>query len=114
MTERIDWEGASERKYIYYIFDLPTAFRVGIPGNYIYCKRNSAVGWEPQYIGQTGDLGEDFGRHPAMSCIASNGATHIHVHTNRLGKQARLNEQRDLIDAYNPLCNQSQDKRKPD
>ncbi len=114
MAERIDWEGASGRSYFYYIFDLSTVFRLGIPGNYIYCKLDSAVGWEPIYIGQTNDLGEDFGTHPAMPCITSNGATHIHVHTNRLGEQARLNEQRDLIDAYSPLCNQSRDKRKSD
>jgi hypothetical protein len=73
-------------------------------GNYIFCKKNAAGKWTPQYIGQTDNLGERLGRHNKRDCAVRNGATHVHAHLS--GPEAnRLAEERDLIQNFNPTCN---------
>ena len=102
------WEGASGQEYKYWLHDLPTSFKAGQDGNYIYCKIENDA-WVPIYIGQ-GDVGTRISDHHQAQCIARKGATHIHVHT-RKSKQARLDEESDLLaahpEAYAPTgCNQ--------
>lgn len=98
------WTGASGKKYTYYVYKLPPNF-VAKPGNYIFAKTNSQNQWEAAYIGETENLSERFDNHHAMPCINRNGATHIQAHVTNGGKQARLNEETDLVRNYNPTCN---------
>jgi hypothetical protein len=75
------------------------------PGNYIFARETTPGEWQPVYIGETGDLGEQFDNHRAMSCITRAGATHIHIHGNNAGVDGRRQEEGDLIRRWSPPCN---------
>ena len=106
MADEVVWTGESGTRYTYYVHSWPTSFTNAEPGNYIFCKLNAQNQWEPIYIGQTGDLSERFDSHHAMDCIDREGATHIHVHLNSSAEETRREEERDLIDSYDPPCYQ--------
>ena len=99
----IDWKGKSGKTYRYWIYPLPPNFKAE-PGNYIFAKEPTPGRWTPIYIGQTENLNERFEDHHAMPCIKRNGATHINGHLNS-DKQARLNEESDLLAQWNTPCN---------
>ena len=90
-----------------YIRDVPdrTKFRE-VPGNYIFAKETSPGRWAARYIGQTINLNERLGDHEKEACAKRNGATHIHVHANGSGEQARKAEEKDLILNNQPTCNE--------
>ncbi len=104
-----NWLGASGKTYLYYIYPWPTTFADGQHGNYIYAKivKNN---WEPLYIGE-GDLGKHVSKkHRKAQCIASKGATYVHVRINDNGPE-RVSEANDLlvkfVQAYEPFgCNE--------
>lgn len=102
-TKTILWTGKSGAQYKYWIYKLPPDFKAQ-PGNYVFAKETKPGSWAPVYIGQTNDLSERFDDHHQAGCIRRNGATHIHVHLNK-SKQARLDEESDLIARWNPPCN---------
>lgn len=104
VTDEIDWEGQSGKKYRYWIYPIGQSFK-SVPGNYIFAKETSPNTWRPIYIGQTSDLSERFDNHHAMPCVRQNGGTHIHVHQNGAGEQARRAEEADLIAHWKPDCN---------
>lgn len=89
------WVGATGAQYLYYIYEI----NAKIPphqGNYIYAKLINDKDWVPIYIGR-GDLslcaGDD---RLLLECIASKGATHIHLRCNpRI--QDQISETRDLL-----------------
>jgi len=103
MADTASWKGQSGKSYTYGIFPLPTSFKAE-PGNYIFAKIVSGA-WRSVYIGQTEDLSERFDNHHAMPCIKRNLATHVHAHLNNNGKQARLDEETDLVRGHDPTCN---------
>ena len=98
------WEGASGKKYNYWIHKIGTSF-VNKPGNYIYAKETSPRKWKPVYIGETGSLAERLANHEREECALNNGATHIHGHTSTTGRHIRLVEEADLIEKWKPACN---------
>jgi predicted GIY-YIG superfamily endonuclease len=98
------WHGQSGTKYTYYVYTIGTKF-TEVPGNYIFCKKNSAGLWVAIYVGETGDLSQRFDGHHANACIVRNGATHIHVHKSSTDRQTRLTEETDLRERYEPTCN---------
>lgn len=100
----IEWQGQSGKSYKYWINRLSPNF-VAKPGNYIFAKEVSPGRFMPVYIGQTGDLSERFENHHKAACIRSNGATHIHAHTNTAGEASRLMEEADLVARWKPACN---------
>jgi len=100
----IYWTGASGKQYGYWINPIGTAFK-DEPGNYIYAKKNTQSNWVAQYIGQTESLKDRLADHEKEICSKRHGATHVHAHVNSDGKQARLSEESDLTDNYNPPCN---------
>ena len=102
-TKTINWTGQSGQQYKYWIHPIGTNFK-SEGGNYIFAKEISPNRWQPVYIGQTSDLSERFDNHHKEHCIKSNGATHIHVHTNA-SETSRLAEERDLIQKWDPVCN---------
>lgn len=101
-TIKAMWTGKSDQRYEYSIYKIGTGFNPE-PGNYIFCKRNGGT-WEPQYIGQSENLSERLESHEQENCARRNGATHIHAHVTP-DKDARLAEEKDLIENYQPTCN---------
>lgn len=71
----------------------------------MFCKKNAAGKWTPQYFGQSKNLNNRLGNHEKEACAIANGATHIHAHLNEL-ESKRLAEERDLIQNFNPPCNE--------
>jgi len=100
----INWPGSSGAKYKFDIYEIGTNFN-SLPGNYVFSKETKPGMWAPIYIGQTKDLSERFNDHHKMEMITRHGATHIHVHDNHYGEQARLIEEADLIKRWSPPCN---------
>ena len=100
------WRGSSGEEYHYTVYDLESSFPVE-PGNYIFASYDVVKGWIAVYIGQTHNLQERLTNHEKENCTAGNDATHIHIHINHFGEQARLDEERELIENYDPCCNNS-------
>lgn len=100
----IFWEGQSGNKYGYWISPINDSFKKE-PGNYVFAKQTKPNHWRPIYIGQTNNLLNRLSNHEKMDCAITNGATHIHTHTNPNGENARLLEESDLINKWNPVCN---------
>lgn len=98
-----NWPGKSGRTYTYYVYPIGTGFKEDA-GNYIFAKLNASNNWVPQYIGQTKNLNQRLGDHEKEACAKRNGATHIHAHLNA-AEAARLAEEKDLIENFNPPCN---------
>jgi excinuclease UvrABC nuclease subunit len=103
VADTIYWEGASGKKYKYWISPIGVDFK-DEPGNYIFAKKTSTGGWRPVYIGQAKSLKDRLSNHNEAACAKRNGATHIHTHTNSQ-KQDRLAEEADLIRKWKPVCN---------
>jgi len=100
---KVNWPGKSGKTYEYYVHPIGTAF-VSKPGNYIYAA--SAGGkWKACYIGQTKDLKERLADHEKEACAKRHGATHIHAHVTTGGEVVRKAEEKDLILAHQPPCN---------
>ena len=105
MAEKtIDWEGASGKKYKYWIYDIGTTFNKS-PANYVFAKATKPDALRAIYVGETGDISERFDDHHKMTCIRDNGATHICVHKSSDDKKVRCEEESDLIANYHPVCN---------
>ena len=98
------WEGASGKKYGYWIYEIGTTFK-DTPGNYIYAKETKPRYWRPVYIGQTSSLSDRLADHDKEACAKRNGATHIHAHTSSDSERDRRAEENDLIDKWDPVCN---------
>jgi hypothetical protein len=104
MADTIYWVGKSGAKYKYEVFKLNTTFKKK-PGNYVFAKETEPGRFKPLYVGQTGDLSSRFTNHHAEDCLDRNGVTHITVHVNEAGDQARLDEETDIRNHYDPACN---------
>lgn len=104
MAATIIWPGASGKTYQYWIYPLDTQFDAK-PGNYCVARETNPGTFKPLYFGETADLSERFENHHKALCFARNGATHIHAHVNSQGQQARLDEEADLIEKWDPVCN---------
>jgi len=102
--ETIMWPGASGKEYKYWINPIETTFK-DIPGNYIFAKESSPGRWTPIYIGETGSLRDRLSNHDKMPCVKRHGGTHIHAHTSSGGKDARREEESDLLAKWDPPCN---------
>ena len=100
----IRWEGASGKTYGYWIGRIGANFK-NEPGNYIYAAETRPGYWRPVYIGQTSSLSERLSDHEKETCARSNGATHIHTHTAPGGELNRREEEDDLLERWNPVCN---------
>lgn len=106
MADTIDWPGKSGKTYTYWFIpgDIDSPSLKAVAGNYMFVKK-LPDGWVPVYIGQSGDLNERHSDHPEVPCVKRNGGTHLMAHTTPGGKDARLAEEKDLVDHWNPPCN---------
>ena len=100
----INWPGQSGKEYQYEVFPIDTAFQA-MPGNFIYAKQAEDGSWIPIYITQTRDMHQRLEGHVSMDDAVANGATHIHMHYCTTGQAARCTEERDLIQRWQPVCN---------
>jgi len=102
--DEVNVTGASGRSYQFDVYPWGQSFNP-VGGVYLVLKKN----WQQSsyniiYVGQTGDLDERFNDQHKQYCFDRQGKTHIGVH-GESGEQARLNIERDLIDQYQPICN---------
>lgn len=100
----VNWEGQSGKQYQYEVFSLETSFQP-LPGNFIYAYQSQEGGWVPLYIAQTRDLHQRLEGHVTMQDAVNNGATHLHAHYCSAGQAARCTEERDLVQRWQPICN---------
>jgi hypothetical protein len=98
------WPGQSGKAYPYHIYPLDTALRA-LPGLYIYAGQSEDGSWIPIYIAQTRDLQQRLEGHVKLEDAMAKGATHLHAHYDTVGQAARCTEERDLIQRWQPVCN---------
>lgn len=109
------WVGASGTEYNFIVYDRDEA----VPsrgGLYIYCRRDAQGLWAPLYMGQ-GDLAVCCSDPDRLACIASKGATHVHMRLCR-SKEDREAELADLLGRYRNAfapwgCNVERDAAAP-
>ena len=101
-----DWPGQSGSEYHYEIHALGTGFKP-LLGIYIYAKELTAGDWSPIYIAQTRDLHQRLEGHVTLTEAMANGATHLHAHYCNAGPSARYTEERDLVQRWQPVCNET-------
>lgn len=99
-----NWPGQSGRQYRFDIYPLDTAFQP-FPGVYIYAKLLEDGSWEPVYISQTRDLHQRLEGHVHTEDAVASGATHLHAHYCNAGQSARCSEEHDLLERWQPVCN---------
>ncbi len=100
------WEGKSGQKYRYSVFMFGTKFGPG-PANFVLAHELRAGRFSAVYFGQTDDLSEPFSESVALECIKQNRVTHVHVKLTNAGEEIRRAERSDLIEQWNPPCNQT-------
>ena len=103
----VSFTGASGTKYRFGVYDLDGDLNA-IAGVYVVTNRYETAqgryGHTVIYFGQTGDLGDRFDDHHKADCFADFGANSLCFHADG-DEQSRLAKESDLIEAYNPPCN---------
>jgi hypothetical protein len=100
----IDLPGKSGKLYRYWLqTDVGRLLAVG--GNYVFLKQLPNGNFVPVYFGQAEDLNDRLPGHERWAEAVRLGATHVAAHTTPAGEQARLDEERDLIERWNPPLN---------
>lgn len=99
--------GASGMSYPYFKIDLPRAAAgwQAVGGNYAFLKRLSNGNYLPVYIGQADNLQARLPSHDRFDDAIRAGASLVVAHTTPGGEPARLAEERDLIQKWNPVLN---------
>lgn len=100
----ISWPGQSGQEYQYEVHPIDAAFQ-SLPGNFIYAKQGEDGSWVPVYIAQTRGMHQRLEGHVSVNDAIANGATHIHAHYDKSGQAARCSEERDLVQRWQPVCN---------
>ena len=101
----IQFTGKSGSQYKFWIYPLGTAFKDS-PGIYGWLKETAPGTFRPVYFGQTGSLRDRHGGdHHKEAEVKRNGATHICARVTSGTEAQRLAEEKDLIENYKPVCN---------
>jgi hypothetical protein len=100
----IDWTGNSGTAYRYW-FVTDTSTLVAKGGNYAFVKRLPNANFLPLYFGQADNLWARIPNHERWDEAKRMGATHVMGHTTPAGETARLSEERDLIQRWDPPLN---------
>lgn len=104
MSVTIDWPGKSGNKYCYWLSEPSDTFK-DEGGNYAFVKRLPNGNFVPLYFGETNSLRTRIPQHECWTDAVRLGATHVMSHTTPAGETARLAEERDLIQRWNPPLN---------
>jgi hypothetical protein len=106
MSQTIHWQGKSGATYCYWFLDNPTPTGIKAEGgNYAFVKRLPNGNFVPLYFGESDDLQDRVPSHELWDAAVRLGATHVMGHTTPAGEQARLAEERDLIERWNAPLN---------
>jgi len=106
MTADIAWPGLSGKTYSYWFTASIAATDLKDEGgNYMFVKQLPNGNWLPVYIGVADSLRNRLPNHERLADARALGATHVMTHTTPSGSQARLDEERDLIQKWNPALN---------
>ncbi len=106
MEFTVDFTGKSGMTYRYWNLINTTAPGIqAIGGNYVFVKQLQNGTYMPLYFGEAGDLQARIPTHERLAEAVRLGATHIMAHGTPAGEQARLAEERDLIQFWNPPLN---------
>lgn len=106
MADYVDWTGKSGRVYRYWFLANTDAQNIkGEGGNYAFVRQLPNGNYLPVYFGQAGDLRARIPTHEQLPAAIRLGAARAMAHTTPAGEQARLVEERDLIEAWNPPLN---------
>jgi hypothetical protein len=100
----IDWPGNSGKTYRYWGASFTDAFK-DEGGNYIFVRPVPTGGYLPVYIGQADSLKNRLPNHERLADAKRAGATDVMTHTTPGGEADRLEEERDLIQRWNPALN---------
>jgi excinuclease UvrABC nuclease subunit len=104
MADYIDWLGRSGKSYRYWFLDINQPIK-DEAGNYMFVQHLPTGRYLPAYIGQADSLRKRLPGHERLEDAKLAGATHVMSHTTPAGEQARLDEERDLIQYWNPPLN---------
>jgi hypothetical protein len=102
----VDWVGKSGKTYRYWGLSNMTAAGIqAVPGNYAFVKQLPNGNFLPLYFGQAINLQDRIPTHDRWEDARRLGVTHMMAHTTQGGEQVRLDEERDLIQQWNPPMN---------
>lgn len=106
MEFTVDFTGKSGTIYRYWNLISPTAAGIqAVAGNYVFAKLLQDGTYLPLYFGEAVDLQARIPSHERWQEAVRLGASHILAHTTQGGESARQNEERDLIQYWNPPLN---------
>ena len=100
-TRTVAWAG-----YTYYVYPIGTPL-ADQPGNYVWARESPLTGHlHALYAGEADSLVNRVNRgHERFPCVQKNGGTHITARINHAGRLARLAEEKEIRDQYDPPCN---------
>jgi hypothetical protein len=105
--ESISLKGKSGKKYLFYVYHFDTSFKE-LGAVYIVTRRykniNGRFLYEKIYIGQTENLSLCFINHTQEDCFNQYSANCICTCAEE-SEKIRLDIKSDLIENYNPPCN---------
>lgn len=110
MSTTVQWVGASGQRYDYECYAVPNNLGSDVswndvPGNYIFAGQQNGL-WVVLYVGETGSFQSRLtSQHERWQCARNLGVTHVHARVNTGGPTARRNEENDLVQNLNPVCN---------
>lgn len=106
MTNYIDWRG-NNGAYRYWFVEKPreSSSIQAVAGNYAFVKRLPNGNFVPIYFGIADNLSNRISNHERFDDAVRAGATHVMAHTTPAGEAARIAEERDLIQQWNPPLN---------
>jgi hypothetical protein len=102
----IDWPGLSGKSYRYWFLIRPSGDGIQpVSGNYAFVKQVPNGNFTILYFGETDNLRERISNHEKLDDAKRLGMTHIMAHTTPAGATARLAEEADLIQKWQPPLN---------
>jgi hypothetical protein len=104
VSDTIDWPGKSGKTYRYWFSAFTDSFK-DEGGNYMFVMQLPNGNYLPAYIGQAVSLNGRIPNHDRMEEAKGVGATQVMSHTTPAGEQARLDEEQDLIELWQPALN---------
>jgi len=103
----VSFTGISGKEYEFNVYHLGVNFNA-IGAVYAITLREQNASGEYNhtiiYIGESGDLSDRFDSHHKADCFNTNSANCICIHADD-NKDSRLEKEQDLIENYEPPCN---------